>query len=73
VSAVFDRNGILVSAVQKQIDLQLKDEAFATRIANGVLVKTSFDLPPGSYVVRVVVRDSEGQKMAARNTAVEIP
>ena len=73
VSAVFDRNGILVSAVQKQIDLQLKDETFSARIANGVLVKTSFDVPPGSYIVRVVVRDSEGQKMAAHNTAVEIP
>jgi hypothetical protein len=28
---------------------------------------------PGSYFVRVVVRDAEGQKMAALNGAVEIP
>lgn len=73
VSAVFDRNGILVGAVQKEINLQLKDETFAARIANGIVVKTDFDVPPGSYVVRVVVRDSEGQNIAARSSAVEIP
>jgi hypothetical protein len=28
---------------------------------------------PGSYVIRVVVRDDEGQMMAARNGAIEIP
>lgn len=73
VSAVFDRNGILVGAIQKEINLQLKDETFAARIANGIVVKTDFDVPPGTYVVRVVVRDSEGQNMAARSSAVEIP
>ena len=36
-------------------------------------MKTSFDVAPGSYVVRLVVRDSEGQTMAARNGVVEIP
>jgi VWFA-related protein len=73
VLAIFDRNGILVSAVQKEINLQLKEETFAARMANGIAVKTDFNLPPGSYIVRVVVRDSEGQNMAARNSVVEIP
>jgi hypothetical protein len=36
-------------------------------------MKTSFDVAPGSYVIRLVVRDSEGQTMAARNRVVEIP
>jgi VWFA-related protein len=73
VSAVFDRNGILMGAVQKDIEMRLKDETFNARIANGVTMKTSFDVAPGSYVVRLVVRDSEGQTMAARNGVVEIP
>lgn len=73
VSAVFDRNGILVGAVQKDVEMRLKDETFNARIANGVAMKTSFDVAPGSYVVRLVVRDSEGQTMAARNGVVEIP
>jgi hypothetical protein len=73
VSAVFDRNGVLVGAIQKDVEMRLKDETFNARIANGVAMKTSFDVAPGSYVVRLVVRDSEGQTMAARNGVVEIP
>src|SRR5580658_1313951 len=73
VSAVFDRNGVLVGAIQKDIEMRFKDETFNARIANGVAMKTSFDVAPGSYVVRLVVRDSEGQTMAARNGVVEIP
>jgi VWFA-related protein len=73
VSAVFDRNGILVGAIQKNVEMRLKDETFSARIAAGVAMKTSFDVAPGSYVVRLVVRDSEGQTMAARNGVVEIP
>jgi len=38
-----------------------------------VTVKTSFDVAPGRYAVRVVVRDAEGQKMAAQTGAVDIP
>jgi hypothetical protein len=36
-------------------------------------VKSSFDVKPGSYMVRLVVRDTEGQMMAAANGAVDIP
>jgi hypothetical protein len=36
-------------------------------------VRTSFDVKPGSYMIRLVVRDAEGQLMAAENGAVEIP
>jgi hypothetical protein len=30
-------------------------------------------LTPGTYAIRVVVRDAEGRQMAARNGVVEIP
>jgi hypothetical protein len=36
-------------------------------------VKSSFDVKPGTYLVRMVVRDAEGELMAARNGAVTIP
>jgi len=36
-------------------------------------VKSSFDVKPGSYVIRMVIRDSEGQLMAAANGTVDIP
>jgi hypothetical protein len=50
----------------------LKSETLERKLDSGIRVKSSFDVKVGSYVVRVVVRDSEGQMMAADNTAVEI-
>lgn len=73
VSALFDPGGNFVAGITKQIDLRLLDETVAKRLGSGVTVKTSFDVKSGSYVVRLVVRDSEGQMMAAENGAVEIP
>jgi len=73
VSGLFDRNGNLVSAIQKSLDMHLKDETLEKRLASGISLKTSFDVTPGSYVIRVVVRDQEGQLMAARNGVIEIP
>jgi VWFA-related protein len=73
LSAVFDRNGNFLSAIQKTVDLKLKDETLAKLTATGVMsVKTNFSVPPGTYMVRLVVRDSEGQLMSALNGAVAI-
>jgi VWFA-related protein len=72
-SGLFDRNGNYVSAIEKTVDMHLKDETLASRLNSGIIVKSGFDVAPGSYFVRVVVRDAEGQKMAALNGAVEIP
>jgi hypothetical protein len=44
-----------------------------TLLGRGLTVKTTYDVTPGTYVVRLVVRDSEGQTMAACNGAIEIP
>jgi VWFA-related protein len=73
VSAVFDRNGNFLSAIVKTVDLKVKDETLAKLMAAGVMtLKTNFSVPPGSYMVRLVVRDSEGQLMSALNGAVAI-
>ncbi|MGA3205388.1 MAG: VWA domain-containing protein [Bryobacteraceae bacterium] len=73
VSAVFDRNGVMVGVIQKEVEMKFKDDRLEKWLEAGVTMKTSFDVRPGSYVVRLVVRDSEGQAMAARNGVVEIP
>jgi VWFA-related protein len=73
VSALFDPGGNYVAGVTKQIDLMLLDETLAKKLGSPVTVKTNFDVKPGSYVVRLVVRDTEGQMMAAENAALEIP
>jgi hypothetical protein len=72
VTGLFDRNGNYVSGVQKTVDLNLLDKTLEAMPASGVTVRTNFDIAPGSYVVRMVVRDSEGQTMAARNGVVQI-
>jgi len=38
-----------------------------------VAVQRRFDVKPGTYLVRLVVRDVEGQMMSTQNKAVEIP
>jgi hypothetical protein len=58
---------------QKTIDISLTDQRLETISASGVTVKSTLEVALGSYVVRLVVRDSEGQEMSARNGMVEIP
>jgi VWFA-related protein len=73
LSGLFDRNGNLISGMQKVVELRLLDPTLAKLLNSGITVKTNFDVAPGNYVVRLVVRDSEGQTMAARNGVVDIP
>jgi VWFA-related protein len=73
VGGVFDRNGNYISGSQKTIEMRLKDHTLETMPEYGVTAKTNLDLASGSYVVRLVVRDSEGQLVSAQNSVVEIP
>ena len=73
VSGLFDRNGNLVTGNSKTVEMRLKDQTLESRLNSGITVKSSFDVKPGSYMIRLVVRDSEGQLMAAANGTVDIP
>jgi hypothetical protein len=72
VSALFNRNGNFLQGMEKIVTLHLKDETLEHKLASGLTLKTSFDVKPGSYLVRLVVRDAEGQLMSAENGTVEI-
>jgi VWFA-related protein len=73
VTAVFDRNGNVMSVIQKTVEIKMKDETLARLQAIGAMsIKTNFSVTPGSYMVRLVVRESEGQLMSALNGAVAI-
>jgi len=72
VSAVFNRNGNFVQGMEKTVTMNLKDETLERKLASGITLKTSFDVKPGSYLVRLVVRDEQGQAMSAENGTVEI-
>jgi hypothetical protein len=73
VCGLFDENGNYVSGIQKVLEMRLKDETLSTRLASGVAVRSSLKAKPGRYLVRVVVRDSEGQDLTALSGTVEIP
>ncbi len=72
VAVLFDRNGNYLKGTSRHIEMRLRDETLA-RLPPAVSVKQDFDVTPGGYVIRLVVRDSEGKEMAAQNGAVEIP
>jgi VWFA-related protein len=74
ISAVFDRNGNFVKGIQRVLDMKLRDATLEKLLdQGGISVRSNLDLPPGSYLVRLVVRDAEGKAMAMRNGSVEIP
>jgi len=73
VCALFDGNGNYVKGTQKVVELRLKDEDVDHRRSLGLTVDSDFDVKSGSYMIRVVARDAEGQQMAAANDTVEIP
>jgi VWFA-related protein len=73
VYGIFDRNGHYLQGIKKVIELKLKDDTLANRLGQPPTVRTTFDVTPGTYLVRLVVRDAEGQLMSAANVAAEIP
>jgi hypothetical protein len=73
VAAIFDRNGNFVTGTQRLVSMKLRDETFQKLSRSGVTVRTSFDLKPGDYVVRLVVRDANAAALSAENGVVAIP
>ena len=72
-TAIFDENGNLVTGGEKIVEMRLLDGTRERLERSGINVKSSFDVKPGSYLVRLVVRDAEGEQVAAKNGAVVIP
>jgi len=72
-TAIFDENGNYVTGGEKIVQMKLLDLTYDRLSLSGLNLKTSFDVKPGTYLVRQVVRDSEGSQLAARNGAVVIP
>ncbi len=73
VGGVFDPDGKYVIGTQKVVDLKFRDQTLDALPEAGITVKTNLDVASGSYIVRLVVRDSEGKVMSALNGSVVIP
>ena len=72
VSGLFDRNGRLLSTTQKLIDMHVRDETLANDLDRGLNLKSIFEVKPGAYLVRLVVRDAGGE-ISTANGAIDIP
>ena len=73
VTALFDRNGNYEQSISKIVHLRLLDDSLQNKLNSGISVRSDFKVAPGTYVIRLVVRDTEGQTMATQDGAVEIP
>jgi hypothetical protein len=73
VAGLFDANGNYISGIERVVELRLRDQTLAGLQNSRIAFKETFNVAPGRYVVRMVVRDAEGSTMAARNRGVEIP
>jgi len=71
VFGLFDRDGNFTQGVKKVLEMRLKDETLE-RLGQKVTVRNIFAVKPGTYVIRLVVRDTEEQKLSATNDAVDI-
>jgi len=72
VAVLFDRNGSFVQGNEKVLEMRWKDETLEHKLDRGLTLRSSFEVKPGSYLVRLVVRDNEGL-LSAENGAIEIP
>jgi len=74
VAAVFDANGNFIAGTEKILQLRLRDATVqGLEQRPPFTVNTDFAMKPGAYLVRLVVRDDEGQQLTAENAGVQIP
>jgi VWFA-related protein len=74
VTGLFDANGNYISGIQRRVSMHLRDQTLATLESAGINLQENFNVAaPGRYVIRLVVRDTEGHTTTAKNGGVEIP
>ena len=74
VAALFDVNGNFIAGKQKLLKLRLRDETVrGSEQKPPIVIATGFEVKPGAYLVRLVVRDEESREITAENAAAQIP
>jgi VWFA-related protein len=73
VTVVFDQDGHVITGQQKALELRLRDVNLERYRQSGITMRTLFDVKPGTYLVRAIVRDSESGQISSLNRTVEIP
>jgi VWFA-related protein len=73
VTVVFDQDGHQITGQEKLVELRFRDLTLQRYEQTGITIRTAFDVKPGTYLVRAVVRDSESGEISGLNRTVEIP
>jgi VWFA-related protein len=73
VTAIFDRDGKYLDGKTRVVGVHWNQEGLESDSRAGKALEISFILKPGEYVIRVVARDAEAQRLFAETTPVEIP
>ena len=73
ITVLFDRDGKYVKGTEKELKFRLRDATLARLTQSGITLKTEFDLRPGTYMVRQIVRDSQAGQLSGLSRTVEIP
>ena len=73
VTILFDRDGKYVTGKEKDVKFRLRDATLARLTQTGITLKTEFDLKPGTYMVRQIVRESGAGQLSGLSRTVEIP
>jgi VWFA-related protein len=66
------KDGNVAGQFLQKIDRQLPPQAISTIGAFGIQYRNSMALPPGDYLVRLVVRDSNTGRMGSATTMVKV-
>jgi VWFA-related protein len=66
------KDGNVAGQFLQKIDRQLPPQAISTIGASGIQYRNSMALPPGDYLVRLVVRDSNTGRMGSATTMVKV-
>jgi VWFA-related protein len=70
-TALFDHDGKYMMGKEASLELRYKDATLEKLSQSGINAKASFQVPPGTYRVREVVRDKESNSFSALNCNVQ--
>jgi VWFA-related protein len=73
VTILFDRDGKYVVGREKKVLFRLRDASLTKLTQSGISLKMEFDVKPGTYLVREIVRESRGGRLSGLTRTVELP
>lgn len=73
ITVLFDRDGKYLTGKEKKVICHLRDDTLARLTRTGITLKMEFDVKPGTYMVRQIVRDSQAGQLSGLSRTVEIP